>query len=353
MFGQAAIEIEHQADVGQVLDPAERGDVGRRRVRRHQIGDDRQRRRRQHGVGGDRRALGHDAADAAVDDRQRLDARAAVDRPAVRDDELRHLVGQRDEAAAIVGQLLLAALAAAAAAQLQLVPEPHRGDLLGERRRTCRAAAAPTRRDRRCRRPSAEPFGGGERLELAPVADAARPQRQQAEADAGDERQRREPQHVHRRRELEEALGVVHAGPRRPEHDLIALPQLLDELRDVHVVGEPVVVELLESRRPDVEAAGQAADLRVALEDGDADAALGQLVAGGQPAEAGPDDDDVRYRLDAHEAPPSRAVTTAARRRSWPAPGRMKCTTPASVSGSHRIRCTTMANAAARARGAP
>ena len=75
-------------------------------MRRHQIGDDRQRRRRQHGVGGDRRALGHDAADAAVDDRQPVDARAAVDRPAVRDDELRHLVGQRDEAAAIVGQLL-------------------------------------------------------------------------------------------------------------------------------------------------------------------------------------------------------------------------------------------------------
>ncbi len=58
------------------------------------------------------------------------------------------------------------------------------------------------------------------------------------------------------------------------------------------VAGEPVVVELLQVRAVDLEAAGEAADGVVALEDRAGDAPQTELVGRGKPGEAAADDGD-------------------------------------------------------------
>ena len=202
-------------------------------------------------------------------------------------------VGQRGEAAPVVGQPFPAAPATAAAPQLELVPEP-------DRRHFFRQVAELPVQERLPHHPIdplaahlAQPVCGGPVFEGAPVLHPARPERQQAEAEAVEERQWREAQEVEGCGEFEEVVGVVRTGPGRPRQHLVGLPQLRDEIHHVDVVGEPVVVELLEPRAASGKAAGEAADFGVALQHRGADAAPAELVSRGKSAEAAADHRDV------------------------------------------------------------
>src|SRR5262249_34160846 len=88
--------------------------------------------------------------------------------------------------------------------------------------------------------------------------------------------------------------------PRGPQQDLVLLAQLLDELHDMHVIREPVVIELFQPDTVDPKAARQTADLRVALKHGSSDAVLAEFIGGGKTAETGADDDGVGPRVPCH-----------------------------------------------------
>src|SRR6185503_4646940 len=158
----------------------------------------------------------------------------------------REPVRERREAAPVVCQHLRTALAATAAAKLELVPEPYGGDLGRERSELSFEQRLPHHAiDALASEPN-EPFLSGLVFERAPVLDAARTQGQDAEPNAVHERERGEPEDVDRRAEPEDVVREVHPGARRPIDDAVVLAQLPDELVDVKVVGEPMMVELLQ-----------------------------------------------------------------------------------------------------------
>ncbi len=158
-------------------------------------------------------------------------------------------VGEGCEAAAVIGQPFPAASAAAAAPELELVPEPHRRHLF----RQVAELAPQERRPHHPVDPLAthvpQPVGRDAVFEAAPLLHPAHAQCQQPQPDAVEERKGREAQEVEGRRELEEVVGVVRAGPGRTQHHLGRPAQLRDEIHHMNIVGEPVVVELLEPHR--------------------------------------------------------------------------------------------------------
>ena len=209
-------------------------------------------------------------------------------------DRLRERLGESGETAPVVGEPFLAAPAAAAAPQLQLVPEP-------DRRHFLRQVAELPPEERFPHHPVhpfaahlAQPVRGAPVLEAAPVPHPARPEREESEPEAASERQRREAQEVEGRREPEEVVGEVHAGPGGTDHDPVRLAELLDEPHHMHIAREPVVVELFEPGAAGGEAAGEPADLGVRFQHRGADAPPAEFVGGRQTAEPAADHGDPR-----------------------------------------------------------
>jgi hypothetical protein len=75
--------------------------------------------------------------------------------------------------------------------------------------------------------------------------------------------------------------------------DAVRGPKFGDEPERVFVAREPVVVELLDGRPGDAEAARKPAEVGVFLQDGRAYPTPGQLVGGSQAREPSADDGDM------------------------------------------------------------
>ena len=181
----------------------------------------------------------------------------------------------------------------AAAPQLDLVPEPSRAHFLRQLAKLAQHQRCPhdvvgARADQ-----SAQPVRRAMVIEAPPILEAPRPQREQAQPQPTQHRQRREPQEIDRVGEPEDGAGVVHPGARGPHQHTVREVQFVDEPHDVDIAREPVVVELLEPPRRGAESTGEAADLRVRFQHGGADAALAQFVSRGQTAEATTDHRDM------------------------------------------------------------
>ena len=65
----------------------------------------------------------------------------------------------------------------------------------------------------------------------------------------------------------------------------------------MHVVREPVVVELFQLDPVDLEAPCQSTDFLVPFKYGDPDSVLAKLIRGGQAAKAATDDGDVTWYI--------------------------------------------------------
>ena len=342
--GQRAVQLQHQAHIGQIVDAFQLCDVGRLGPAAHHVGHQRQRRCHHHMVG-------HQAAarvlhaPAAAFGRDGADRGTGQGLPAQRMHAGLQRGGQGLEAAAEVGQALLAALAAAAAPQLELVPEPHRRDLVGHGAELALQQRLPHHLVDAFTAQLAQPLGRGLALQRHPVVDAARTQRQQAQADAVEKAQRREVQQVPGRGQLEEVVGVVNAGVGRVDGHLRREAQLVDQRHHLAVVGEPVVVETVEPLAADVEGGGQAGNVRCSFQHRDMDALLGEFIGRGQAAEAATHHGN-RGLLFVHQVTCSFG--------SRPSGGRsMKYRPPASVGGSHSTRWIRKAKAAAAVRSLP
>jgi hypothetical protein len=101
-------------------------------MRLQQVGDDRERGRRDQRVHGDLLGIRCYRSNPACLNVQAPDRRLGPHRAALVSDRRRKALRQRREAAAEVGQLFLALFAAAATAELELVPDPDRRDVLGD-----------------------------------------------------------------------------------------------------------------------------------------------------------------------------------------------------------------------------
>ena len=282
----------------------------------HQIRDDGKRRSGEHGVGRNGLALGaHASHPSVVHDqlahglvRPHLAARSA--------NCVRELFRERGEPSAIVRETLAAAFAAASAAQLELVPEPHRGHVARIRSELPLEQRLPHDAKHLAPAELDEPLLGREPLERAPIRDTPRAKREQPESDARPRRERSESQHVERRAQSEHAIGEIHPRARRAIHDAILDTELAREIGDMRVAREPVMIESFESFAVHREAAGQPANGVVRLEDDRRDASPRELPRGSEPAEAAADDRDAWRHGVARSRPSmsdSRAAPSASR----------------------------------------
>ena len=171
---EAAVQLQNDADVGEVPDVPQPLDVLARHVRLHQIGDDRQGRRRDHGVGGDGALRGRHTRHPIRLHSQPGGRNAGSHLTALRTNGAGQRLGQRGEAPPVVGEPLRPAPAASAAPQLELVPEPDRGHLLRQIAELPPQQRLPHHPVHVLAARLPQPVGGGAVLEVAPVPHPAR-----------------------------------------------------------------------------------------------------------------------------------------------------------------------------------
>ena len=198
-------------------------------------------------------------------------------------DPLRQPIVQPLEAAAQVAQLRGSVVNAR--------PEPGHGDQVGERPELAAQERTPDHVVGPGAHPAADPSGGG--VALQPIRAAQRAQVDQSctHAQPIGQREWAEAQERCRGVQLVGPAVVERHGQGAAPKQLVAQAQLVDQPDGVAVRLEQVVVEAVEpDPRLDLEARGQPAGERLALEDDHLVAALRQAQCDGQAQGAGSQD---------------------------------------------------------------
>ena len=268
VLGERALELEHEVERREVLDPIEPaqvlgadlpGELGVEQLREDVVGhaaDDR--------VVGDRRTVGLERArvEAAAkrvrragDDGEAVGAalqprRGAIDQHAAAAglDPPRELGEQRLEAARRPDEPLLARLAVAEAAALaDLVPDPGHRDLLGPLAELAAHERAPDLLPGRLAHVAADPRARGLALVgRQPAAAELQPQQRQAHAQPVGDRERPEAEQVADPVEGPDPPFDRKRGARRVAHEQVAEPELLERIDRDRVAREQVVVVALD-----------------------------------------------------------------------------------------------------------
>ena len=82
---------------------------------------------------------------------------------------------------------------------------------------------------------------------------------------------------------------MVHAGVRGPQQDLIAQAKFFDQLHHMAVIGEPVMIKLLQLDSANLETAGKAAHFGLGLQHRHGQSPRAQLQRRRQPGKAATD----------------------------------------------------------------
>src|SRR5580765_3994107 len=139
---------------------------------------------------------------------------------------------------------------------------------------------------------SLEPLNEWRLVQLLEVLDQVGPHGEEAEAETMVQGKQRKPEEVHRRGGREELPVAVAADSRWTEAKLVAETKLVGEAQDTVVARQDHVVEAIDRAPGEVHGCGQAAEVRRALEQRDADALLRQAQGHCHPEKTTPDDAD-------------------------------------------------------------